>query len=181
MPAQSTVPVSNLLSQNGALPRECPEQNRAKGRPQLWVCREALASEFTGRQLRLMFALSPWDRPMQYGQQAAAEMQAKEALLKNFFQNAEVVMRQYNSLKHRSKWDVSALHEANESTSTQNPQAIQVVIQTSGMLSPNHSMPSSWVIPQVLHSINGTSCTGAMSEVQHPPYDWKATCPMAPT
>lgn len=67
--------------------------------------REALASDFTGRQLRLMFALSPWDRPMQYGQQAADEMQAKETLFKNFFQNAEVVMRQHNSVKHRSKWD----------------------------------------------------------------------------
>ena len=71
--------------------------------------RDALASDFTGRQLRLMFALSPWDRPMQYGQQAADEMQAKETLFKNFFQNAEVVMRQHNSVKHRSKWDVSPL------------------------------------------------------------------------
>ncbi|DBB16222.1 TPA: hypothetical protein ACH3X3_014548 [Trebouxia sp. C0006] len=67
--------------------------------------REALASDFTGRQLRLMFALSPWDRPMQYGQQAADEMKAKETLFRNFFQNVEVVMRQHNTVKHRSKWD----------------------------------------------------------------------------
>lgn len=69
------------------------------------VCREALTSDFTGRQLRLMFALSPWDRPMQYGQQAADEMKAKETLFKNFFQNVEVVMRQQNTVKRRSKWD----------------------------------------------------------------------------
>ena len=75
------------------------------------VCREALTSDFTGRQLRLMFALSPWDRPMQYGQQAADEMKAKETLFKNFFQNVEVVMRQQNTVKRRSKWDVSLLTE----------------------------------------------------------------------
>ena len=55
-----------------------------------------------------MFALSPWDRPMQYGQQAAAEMQFKEALFKNFFQNVEVVLRQH-STQHASKWAVGIL------------------------------------------------------------------------
>ena len=70
-----------------------------------WFHREALATDYTGRQLRLMFALSPWDRPMQYGQQAADEMQAKETLLKNFFQNVEVVMRQRSTV-HTSKWAV---------------------------------------------------------------------------
>ena len=48
---------------------------------------------------------------MQYGQQAADEMKAKETLFKNFFQNVEVVMRQHNAVKHRSKWDVSFLAE----------------------------------------------------------------------
>ena len=67
-----------------------------------------MATDFTGRQLRLMFALSPWDRPMQYGQQAADEMQAKETLFKNFFQNVEVVMRQHSSV-HTSKWAVGTL------------------------------------------------------------------------
>ena len=44
---------------------------------------------------------------MQYGQQAADEMKAKETLFKNFFQNVDVVMRQLNATQHRSKWDVS--------------------------------------------------------------------------
>ncbi|KAL3152254.1 hypothetical protein ABBQ32_001333 [Trebouxia sp. C0010 RCD-2024] len=65
--------------------------------------REALETDYSWRQLRLMFALSPWDRPMQYGQQAADEMQAKEALFKNFFQNVAVVMRRH-STAHTSKW-----------------------------------------------------------------------------
>lgn len=43
---------------------------------------------------------------MQYGQQAADEMQAKEALFKNFFQNVEVVMRQHSTAQ-LSKWAVS--------------------------------------------------------------------------
>ena len=68
--------------------------------------REALATDYSWRQLRLMFALSQWDRPMQYGQQAADEVQAKEALFKNFFQNVQVVMRQH-STQHASKWAVS--------------------------------------------------------------------------
>lgn len=45
---------------------------------------------------------------MQYGQQAADEMQAKETLFKNFFQNVEVVMRQHSTV-HTSKWAVSTL------------------------------------------------------------------------
>lgn len=72
------------------------------------LLREALETDYSWRQLRLMFALSPWDRPMQYGQQAADEMQAKEALFKNFFQNVAVVMRRH-STAHTSKWAVSCL------------------------------------------------------------------------
>lgn len=82
---------------------------RSRGCVPVLLCvlhREALATDYTWRQLRLMFALSPWDRPMQYGQQAADEMQAKEALFKNFFQNVEVVMRQ-QSTAQTSKWAVS--------------------------------------------------------------------------
>lgn len=44
---------------------------------------------------------------MQYGQQAADEMRAKETLFKKFFQNVDVVMRQLNATQHQSKWDVS--------------------------------------------------------------------------
>lgn len=51
--------------------------------------REALQT-FSPRQLRLMFVLQQWNRPMVYGESSRQEMRAKEALLKNFFQNVEV-------------------------------------------------------------------------------------------
>ncbi|MEW5303562.1 MAG: hypothetical protein WDW36_006242 [Sanguina aurantia] len=48
---------------------------------------------YTPRQLRLMMALQPWFRPMVYGDSARTEMRAKEAMLKNFFQNVGVAVR----------------------------------------------------------------------------------------
>ncbi|GFH15847.1 tRNA-synt_1e domain-containing protein [Haematococcus lacustris] len=48
--------------------------------------REALQS-FSARQLRLMFAMQPWNKPM------VGEMKARESQIKNFFQNIEVAMR----------------------------------------------------------------------------------------
>ncbi|KAJ9527318.1 hypothetical protein QJQ45_025537 [Haematococcus lacustris] len=53
---------------------------------------EALQS-FSARQLRLMFAMQPWNKPMVYGEQARGEMKARESQIKNFFQNIEVAMR----------------------------------------------------------------------------------------
>lgn len=54
--------------------------------------REALES-FTPRQLRLMMLLTNWDRRMAYGEQLKEEMKAREAQLKNFFANVDVVLR----------------------------------------------------------------------------------------
>jgi cysteinyl-tRNA synthetase len=51
-------------------------------------------SGFTARQLRLMFLLSPWNRGMSYGESSRQEMRAREAGLKNFFQNVEVALRE---------------------------------------------------------------------------------------
>ncbi|KAK9817180.1 hypothetical protein WJX72_010713 [[Myrmecia] bisecta] len=65
--------------------------------------REALKT-YSARQLRLMFVLQPWDKPMVYGTAARDEMRAKEALLKNFFQNVEVVLRQQGLTPATSKW-----------------------------------------------------------------------------
>eukprot|EP00891_Asterochloris_glomerata_P005537 jgi/Astpho2/5537/e_gw1.00079.20.1_t len=56
--------------------------------------RQALKEGFTARQFRLMFALSPWEKGLQYGPQLSEEMAAKEGMLKNFFQNIEVALRQ---------------------------------------------------------------------------------------
>lgn len=46
--------------------------------------RQAL-EEFTARQLRLLFCLSPWGAPLTFNQQSRSEMVQKEATIKNFF------------------------------------------------------------------------------------------------
>ncbi|GMH38778.1 hypothetical protein BSKO_06662 [Bryopsis sp. KO-2023] len=70
--------------------------------------REALAT-FTPRQIRLMFVLQPWNKPMIYGEQSREEMKAKEALLKNFFQNVDVVVRDANVSKRSMRWEAEEL------------------------------------------------------------------------
>jgi len=42
-------------------------------------------SDFTPRQLRLMFLLQPWNGPMVYGEAARGEMRSRETGLRNFF------------------------------------------------------------------------------------------------
>lgn len=51
--------------------------------------REAL-TEFSARQIRLLFCLQAWHRPMTFNNASREEMVTKEATLKNFFQNVEV-------------------------------------------------------------------------------------------
>ncbi|PRW33977.1 Cysteinyl-tRNA synthetase isoform C [Chlorella sorokiniana] len=66
--------------------------------------RQALES-FSPRQLRLMFALQPWEKKMNYGEQAKEEMRAKEALLKNFFANVEVALRTQKVAVTSQRWE----------------------------------------------------------------------------
>lgn len=54
--------------------------------------REAL-EEHTPRQLRLMFLLSPWHRPMNYSDQAMGDAKAKESTFKNFFGTIKAIAR----------------------------------------------------------------------------------------
>lgn len=67
--------------------------------------REAL-QQFTPRQLRLMFCLQPWGKTMNYGDNARAEMKAREAALRNFFQNVEVAVRSVDLCSSSGKWEV---------------------------------------------------------------------------
>lgn len=74
--------------------------------------REALQS-FSSRQLRLMFVLQPWNKPMVYGESSLTEMKAKEALVKNFFQNVAAAVREGSQDPlARTKWegDEAVLH-----------------------------------------------------------------------
>jgi len=74
--------------------------------------REALKT-FTPRQLRLMFALQPWNKPVMYGEQARAEMRAREAQLRNFFQNVEVAVRgQGDQTAAVQRWEAGELELA---------------------------------------------------------------------
>lgn len=71
--------------------------------------RDALQS-FSARQLRLMFVMQPWNKPMVYGEQARGEMRAREAQLKNFFQNVEVAVRAAGDpITTSSKWEAPEL------------------------------------------------------------------------
>ncbi|EFJ42920.1 hypothetical protein VOLCADRAFT_66444 [Volvox carteri f. nagariensis] len=65
--------------------------------------REALQT-FNARQLRLMFVLQPWNKTMMYGEQARAEMKAREAQLKNFFQNVEAAVRGQDICTTEQRW-----------------------------------------------------------------------------
>ena len=84
------------------------------GRPCIYVCyhpclcrREAL-QQFSPRQLRLMFIMSPWNKTISYGETMRAEMRAREAALKNFFQNVDVAIREASKDESStsSKWQV---------------------------------------------------------------------------
>ncbi|GAX84748.1 hypothetical protein CEUSTIGMA_g12170.t1 [Chlamydomonas eustigma] len=64
---------------------------------------------FSARQLRLMFALQTWNKSMMYGEAARTEMTAREAQLKNFFQNVEVVTRNVQQTKVVARWTADEL------------------------------------------------------------------------
>ena len=49
--------------------------------------------EHSPRQLRLMFLLQKWDKPMLYSDQAVSDARNKEALFKNFFGAVKALLR----------------------------------------------------------------------------------------
>ena len=54
--------------------------------------RQAL-KEHSPRQLRLMFLLQPWDKPMNYSDQTVGDAKSKEALFNNFFGEVKTMLR----------------------------------------------------------------------------------------
>lgn len=50
--------------------------------------------EYTARQLRLLFVLSQWDKPMNYGENVMLDVVSKERDLRTFFQNVQVALRE---------------------------------------------------------------------------------------
>jgi hypothetical protein len=57
-----------------------------------WVCREVLERDFTPSQLRLMFAMQPWNKEMNFVFSAKRGLQKKENTFKFFFQNVDVLL-----------------------------------------------------------------------------------------
>ncbi|GAQ85783.1 Cysteinyl-tRNA synthetase [Klebsormidium nitens] len=55
--------------------------------------RKAL-EQYSARQLRLLFVLSQWDKPMNYGDDAMRDALSKERDLRTFFQNVQVALRE---------------------------------------------------------------------------------------
>ena len=66
---------------------------------------EALKT-FSARQIRLLFVLQPWNRPMAYGESSREEVKSKESALKNFFQNVSVAVRDTEPSMRSMKWEV---------------------------------------------------------------------------
>lgn len=54
--------------------------------------RQAL-QEHSARQLRLMFLMQPWDKPMNYSDQTVDDAKAKEKYFKNFFGSVKSLLR----------------------------------------------------------------------------------------
>jgi len=78
--------------------------------------RQALA-EHTPRQLRFMFLMQPWDKPMNYSDQTVDDAKAKEKYFKNFFGAVKSVLRN-DFVSERQGWteaDRSLFNTLNES------------------------------------------------------------------
>ena len=54
--------------------------------------RQAL-QEHSARQIRLMFLMQPWDRPMNFSDQTVGAAKTKEAQFKNFFGTVKALVR----------------------------------------------------------------------------------------
>ena len=68
--------------------------------------------EHSPRQLRLMFLLQSWDKPMSYSDQTVDDAKAKERYFKNFFGACKAALRSHDWVALRQGWDTAdrALH-----------------------------------------------------------------------
>jgi cysteinyl-tRNA synthetase len=64
--------------------------------------RQALI-EHTPRQLRMMFLMQPWDKPMNYSDQTVDEAKAREKYFKNFFGSVKSILRN-DFVSERQGW-----------------------------------------------------------------------------
>ncbi|KAF8056247.1 CARS1 [Scenedesmus sp. PABB004] len=99
--------------------------------------REAL-TQFSGRQLRLMFLMAPWNKTVSYGETMRAEMRAREGAIKNFFQNVDVALRGAAAAEAATaaKWEAEevALSDAVQEAQARVHEALLDNINTAGAL-----------------------------------------------
>lgn len=98
----------------------------------------------TPRQMRLMFVLQPWDRPMSYGDQVLNEARAREKAIQAFFSNVDVAAREAAGAAERAQGGASlperwedeerALQAALEQCATQVHAALCDNINTRGAM-----------------------------------------------
>lgn len=69
--------------------------------------------EHSARQLRLMFLLQPWDKPMNYSDQTVSDAKSKESLFKNFFGEVKALQRSSKSAQDQPQIWTNIEHELN--------------------------------------------------------------------
>lgn len=78
----------------------------------LVVCREAL-KKFSPRVLRIMFALTPWDKPMTYSDAVATTARQREGTLVSFFSEVEAVLHKFGPRGSQgrlpTRWEVQSV------------------------------------------------------------------------
>ena len=56
------------------------------------ACREILDQKFSATQLRLLFAMQPWNKEMNFVFTAKQALQKKESTFKHFFKNVGMLL-----------------------------------------------------------------------------------------
>eukprot|EP01012_Entosiphon_sulcatum_P006014 TRINITY_DN12801_c0_g1_i1.p2 TRINITY_DN12801_c0_g1~~TRINITY_DN12801_c0_g1_i1.p2 ORF type:complete len:756 (-),score=189.59 TRINITY_DN12801_c0_g1_i1:168-2435(-) len=79
--------------------------------------RDALTTH-TARQLRLIFLLQPWDKPMNYSDQTVSDAKAKETTFKSFFGEVKALLRK-DWQAERQDWTEAELQLENSLAQTQ--------------------------------------------------------------
>jgi cysteinyl-tRNA synthetase len=74
--------------------------------------------QYSARQLRILFLLQPWDKPMNFANTALEEAKTKESIVKHFFGSIKAARRMERSNTAPEKWNIvdRKLHTLLENT-----------------------------------------------------------------
>lgn len=107
----------------------------AKSLKNFITIREAL-SKYTARQLRLMFVIQAWDKPMNYSEAILNDVLSRERTLKAFFATVAAVLKQSAGLDAAGKWgeEDRDLHRSYRQVTEQVHEHLEDNFDTSGAL-----------------------------------------------